>query len=179
MKPSILVILFFATFFSCSTYYKTKPLDYPRPFQFVLIDSLPGSKDDLYVRANEWMAKAFVSSKDVIQMQDKQAGKIVGKAVIMVHTPSHTDEEVGYTITIDAKDGKYRCILSNFIHKSTITGDHSVLPGYGRIDQESMYAYNKVNITGMWNSIKNAVMKRSLIYLDELKTAMHSKEGKF
>lgn len=177
MRIAFLIILATATLFRCSSYHKTKPLNYPKPFQFVLVDSLSGSKDDLYVRANEWMAKVFVSSKDVIQMQDKEAGKIVGKAVIMVYTPSKTKEEVGYTIAIDTKDGKYRCVLSNFIHKSTITSA-DVLPGNGSLEQESMYEY-KINVTGRWISMKNAVMKRSLRYLDELKTAMHSNEGKF
>ena len=41
--------------------------------------SVPGSKEELYVKANLWMVRTFKDPKSVIQFQDKGAGKIVGK----------------------------------------------------------------------------------------------------
>ena len=38
-----------------------------------------GSKDELYVKANNWMAETFVSSKSVIQFTDKEAGVVTGR----------------------------------------------------------------------------------------------------
>lgn len=41
-----------------------------------------GSKDELYVKANNWMAETFISSKDVIQFTDKESGTVTGKCVL-------------------------------------------------------------------------------------------------
>ena len=46
------------------------------------------SASDLYVRANEWFAKTFNSANAVIQMQDKEAGKIIGKGYVPVQLMS-------------------------------------------------------------------------------------------
>ncbi|SOC78854.1 protein of unknown function [Salinimicrobium sediminis] len=37
------------------------------------------SKDDLYVRANNWMVGAFNNAKSVVQFTDKESGTITGK----------------------------------------------------------------------------------------------------
>lgn len=43
------------------------------------------SKLELYSRAKEWFAKAYNSSQNVIQIEDKESGKIVGKALSQVY----------------------------------------------------------------------------------------------
>ncbi|WP_107822016.1 DUF4468 domain-containing protein [Mangrovibacterium marinum] len=43
---------------------------------------VPGTKDELYVKANEWMVRSFNNAKSVIQFQDKEAGKIMGKYLL-------------------------------------------------------------------------------------------------
>ena len=39
------------------------------------------SKNDLYIKVNEWFVKNFTSAESVIQFQDKEEGKIIGKYV--------------------------------------------------------------------------------------------------
>ena len=41
-----------------------------------------GSKEELYVKANNWMAETFISSKDVIQFTDKESGTVTGKCIL-------------------------------------------------------------------------------------------------
>ncbi len=48
------------------------------------IDQHGKSKNDAYVSAHAWVAKNFVSANDVIQMQDKEAGRIIIKATCNV-----------------------------------------------------------------------------------------------
>jgi len=72
------------------------------------------NKSQLFDKIIEWMARTYNSSKDVIQMQDKNNGKIIGKGVtsflnIYVEIPCE------YTVTIDVRDNKYRIIFENFI----------------------------------------------------------------
>ena len=57
----------------------------------VLTNDTSLTKDILFVRANEWFAIKFVSANDVIQMIDKDAGKIVGKGYVKVVYSGDTD----------------------------------------------------------------------------------------
>jgi hypothetical protein len=74
--------------------------------------------NELYVRANEWFVNTFKSAKDVIQLNDKEAGKIIGKGFFS--TGLFT---IHFTIEIQTKDGKYKYAFSNFICKS-MEGSH-------------------------------------------------------
>src|SRR5258708_31294843 len=46
------------------------------------------TKDILYSKAREWFAIAFKSSNVVIQLEDKENGKIIGKAIMDVYYKS-------------------------------------------------------------------------------------------
>src|SRR5687768_10177439 len=37
------------------------------------------TKDELFTRAREWFAKTFVSAQNVLQMDDRVSGKLIGK----------------------------------------------------------------------------------------------------
>lgn len=75
------------------------------------------SKNELYNRALSWFANTFKSSKDVIQMQDKESGKIIGKGSFECSLgflfPSL---DIKMTIIIMVKDGRYKYVINNFIH---------------------------------------------------------------
>jgi len=45
--------------------------------EIVKVDSIKAK--DLYVRAYTWFANSFVNAKNVIQLNDKEAGRILGK----------------------------------------------------------------------------------------------------
>lgn len=91
-------------------------------FQFTKIDSVKGSKAYLFVNAKSWLASTFNSSKAVIEMEDKDAGVIIGHGTFVKRENSAFGNQVGlslisFSIKINLKDNKYRCILSNFNHK--------------------------------------------------------------
>lgn len=88
-------------------------------YTFIIIDSIHEGKDQLYIKAKSWLAKVFVSAKSVIQMDDKEAGKIIGKGMISYDDGAEyytTHFAISYTLTINVKDNKYRLILSDFIN---------------------------------------------------------------
>lgn len=99
-------------------------------FQFVKIDSVNYSKDELFLKAETWLANSFVSSKSVIQMKDKDAGKIICKGVF-----AYVDKEVGstthfdikFSLEISVRDKKYRIKLYDFINSGYIDWDGSDL----------------------------------------------------
>lgn len=99
--------------------------------EVVKVDST-ATKDELYSRAREWFAKAYKSSTNVIQMEDKESGKIVGKALTQVFYQAMKSNYSGgyfhYTISIYIKDGRYKYEVTDFYH----TGQASPhVPDYG------------------------------------------------
>ncbi len=46
------------------------------------IIEVKGTKGELFIKSNQWMGKAFTNGKSVIQLQDKQGGKITGKYLL-------------------------------------------------------------------------------------------------
>lgn len=85
----------------------------------VLVDSV--TSIELYNRAKLWFATMYNSSNDVLQMDNKEEGLLVGKA-IMNYSPKvfsgseQTTGSIRYMIKIFVKDGRYKYEISNFIH---------------------------------------------------------------
>lgn len=151
-------------------------------FEFSQIDSIQGSKGELFVRAMAWMANTFNSAKSVIQMQDKEAGKIVGKAVIPWEYRFMGDGckcSIHYIITIDCKDNKVRIVLSNFYHegcsKYTKSGDAGILDG-GSLDQKEQQW--KGGLKGKkqkwWDDIRNTATKEANLIITSFRSEMQS-----
>ena len=80
----------------------------------VNVDSI--NSKELYVRAHEWFANTFKSAKDVIQLDDKEAGEIVGKGGFEVHE-NVMIVHVEFTAKIETKNEKYKYVFSNFSYK--------------------------------------------------------------
>jgi hypothetical protein len=97
--------------------------------EVVYVDSL-ANKQELFSRAREWFAKAYKSSTNVIQLEDKESGKILGKALIQVYHKSmgsnYPSGYINYTISIYVKDGRYKYEVTDFYH----TGQNQI-PDYG------------------------------------------------
>jgi hypothetical protein len=77
------------------------------------------SKDFLYGKCLEWFAIAFKNSKAVLQMQDKESGIIIGKALFTTKVKGNffvpeVKETVSYIVKIMVKSGKVKYEISNF-----------------------------------------------------------------
>lgn len=71
------------------------------------------SKNELYNRAKKWTANNFRSSKDVIQLDDKEAGKIIIRGITVYNAPAFNpgtaySGNIIFTFSFDCKDGKYK-----------------------------------------------------------------------
>lgn len=80
---------------------------------FEELDSVPGiAKADLYARSKVWVTHIFKNSKDVIQLDDKDAGQIIGKGnfdyqYVVIGPPGAT-WTCDFTLQIDCRDNKAR-----------------------------------------------------------------------
>ena len=95
----------------------------PGPLQFQEVVQVEGAtRDQLYDAAVLWFGRTFQSSKDVLQVQSRESGTLIGKALfayepVIFMASSGIRGVVRYTITIEMKDGRYRYTIDNFIHE--------------------------------------------------------------
>lgn len=82
-----------------------------------VIDSIPKTKEQIYVTVNDWFARSFNDGKSVIQLNDKDAGVIIGKGHISnmgstMSFASNADISADVIIRVDMKDGRMRITTS-------------------------------------------------------------------
>jgi hypothetical protein len=84
-----------------------------------IIEELPETKNDIYIKVRSYFATAYKDAKSVIQMDDKEAGIIIGKGVfsnVYYYSANFKTVPVTYsayhTLRVDIKDGRARVICS-------------------------------------------------------------------
>jgi hypothetical protein len=112
-----LTILLSAFLYACGTMMGAKASEEARRFEKV-IDIPNLSKSDIYIKANAWFVETFNSAESVIEFQDKESGKIMGKYVFSYAEGVYT-YDVRQTISIDIKDGKVRIVINDPYFRTT------------------------------------------------------------
>jgi hypothetical protein len=118
------------------------------------------SSDNLYNRAKLWFASAYKSSNDVLQVENKQEGMLIGKGAISYNSTflsgmNTTVGNVNYLIKIFVKDGRYKYEVTDFIH-------HGASASFGLLTTDENYPRNTKKMAlkwenRVWNDIKNQV----------------------
>lgn len=120
------LILFFpiAVIVGCVSFAATDPKLLNQPFQYVFtFDKM--KKDILFDKSLEWAAETFVSSNDVIQLKDKQGGKIMGRGS-GAFPDIVCSRKYLYGLKIEIKDEKVRLTFDNYqpVDYYDSTGQH-------------------------------------------------------
>ncbi|GAB3885940.1 DUF4468 domain-containing protein [Spirosoma agri] len=146
----------------------------------------PGvNKNELYVRANTWFTRTFKSAKSVLDLQDKEAGKLIGKGsmpvTIKVPILGATDAgTISSTITIMCKDGKYKYVIDNLNHTRPFGPNTQLWVDAGPLEKEKPESgMMKRPSKKEWNDIKEAVDKDLKIIATDLKKAMAKSDSDF
>ena len=74
-----------------------------------IIEDLGLNQDELYERALEYFTFTYVSGKSVIEIKDKENGKIIGKGYYSNVLP---DIDVYHILQINVKDNRVRIVLT-------------------------------------------------------------------
>ena len=140
--------------------------------EVIHVDSLV-MKQELFSKAREWFAKAYKSSTNVIQMEDKESGKIVGKALMQVYYKNRQDGYINYTISIQVKNGRYKYEVTDFYH----TGQGGSIPDFGLCEKmiNSSDKYFGISMQKNYNSCLYQMDKNIKDLISDLKSAMATK----
>jgi hypothetical protein len=166
MEKPLLISFIFVTILSLRSYSQdslSSPLEYSK---VVNVDTTLSSKE-LYNRARAWFAETYRSAQDVIQMDDKEIGKIIGKGnmkyVSSVFVGSNgTKGWIRYTISIQVKDGRYKYDISNFLHEGNAFNPYGAI-SFGLITNSIECPYKTGSMSGqkwknkVWKDIKETI----------------------
>ena len=89
----------------------------------VKVDSLV-KKQDIYRAVREWFVSNYVSGKDVLQLDDKEEGKMLGKGIHkyqFINGINISEVALTFVLSIEARDGKYRYRMYKFIGENKNT----------------------------------------------------------
>jgi len=81
------------------------PLKDGKAFYSNVVNVENTTKDNLYSHAKIWFADTFKSAQNVIQLDDINAGKIIGKGSVLL---TNNNEYLKFTLAINVKDGRYK-----------------------------------------------------------------------
>ena len=76
------------------------------------------TKNEIYDLSLEWMARTFFDNKEVVEIKDKENGKIIGKGITMFKGKIgwfSADIPCRFTLILEAKDNKYRTTYNNLV----------------------------------------------------------------
>jgi len=152
------------------------PAPEPAPIAVSEVVQAPGkTADQLYSAALSWFPAAFKSGKAVLEVQDKAAGKLIGKAsesweapALLARTP--LSGAISYTVTVEVKDGRYRYIIGPFVHEPKTP------PGYGTVTGTADAPSSGVASAGSdkknWADLQRRAKEISTALAESLKAAM-------
>lgn len=81
---------------------------FPTPFEFTFIDSTQFSKDELFSKANLWIATT-IKNMNLDVAKDSTQGKIVIPNIQSAYSSSYE-----YDLVIDVRNGKYRFAFNDY-----------------------------------------------------------------
>jgi hypothetical protein len=174
MRKTIAALIVFLTVITISVTAKI-PLAFS---EVIKVDSI--SKNELYNRAKLWFDNIYKDAKDVLQLDNKEEGQIIGTSFIsynpkVVFGNDQTKGNIKYTIKIFLNDSRYEYEIADFIH------DPSGSANFGLITTDEECPYNigiDLNATPkswnnrVWSDIKNQIENNILPLIESLKAGM-------
>lgn len=119
------------------------------------------TKDELYSRAKKWFVTTYKSANDVIQLDDKENGEIIGKGNFRI-TYYARDPIVNHTITISVKDGRFKYLITGLVY-SDIQGDKFPIENFpkGWAGKKKLYETVDREINQLIGSIETSMKSKA------------------
>lgn len=71
------------------------------------------SADDLYSRAKLWAATTYRSAKTVVDLEDRDAGRLMVKGRMTIPYAGLSSMDIRYQVLVEVKDGRFRYTLTD------------------------------------------------------------------
>ena len=115
------------------------------------------TKDILFNNIQIWFSRVFVSSKAVLDVQDKESGILAGNGSLKFKPKGIANEcyagYIEFSINFIIKDGRFKYILRDFYHNDNYEGVNNCQ--FGLIYTKNDYTGEKTH----WSTTKNFDIK--------------------
>lgn len=143
----------------------------------IKVDSI--NSQELYLRARIWFVHSFVSAKNVIQLDEKESGRIIGKGIFDVSDNNNHNSivyvpiigTVDFTVEIQTKDERYKYVFSDFSYK--INGETEKDLKSSSVFKNGMFQ-KRLDI--QWADIKQNTNMTILNMIESLKKSIGKKD---
>ena len=107
-------------------------------------------KNDLYINAKRFFVEVFKSGRDVIQLDDKEAGLIIGKGyfniVWKVNFMNSYDMQIWHVVKIYVKDAKYKYEITDFAYRYFVPSSQYISGGWQEGNYNNWKGHNNDKI---------------------------------
>jgi hypothetical protein len=132
------------------------------------------TKDVLYSNAKQWFAETYKSAQDVIQLDDKDAGTVIGKGLFKSGFTVFMDAlqvNVHHTVKIYVKDNKYKYEITDFIIDFHVAASkYNSASDYEGTLEDFVKGRNKNNMRKMCTDIDTQVQSMIASLQKEMKS---------
>jgi hypothetical protein len=184
LKCDLIAVLFAATAYAqqpTPTLTTPGPTPTPGPLQFQEVVTVEATtRDQLYNAALAWFPEAFRSGKDVLQVQNKDAGMLVGtgaekyEPAVFVGS-SCTSGLLRYRVTVEVKDGRYRYTIDGFTHEGGGPACHGAGISWGLLTTNPISPSIKGFSSGMEQQMWADMKKKATTLGDTLSKSLRAK----
>lgn len=147
-----------------------------------IIDAPRQSKDVIYSKVRGWVSEKFRSSKAVIDLEDKENGKLVAKGNIDAGVLKNGINKVSgghidFTMTFLIKDDKLKVVSTNFVHEAPAFEKLNVI-GCGAIENEKCgNGMTSIPTNKQWKQIKEDMNVTVIGLYDSIKKTLTAKDA--
>lgn len=141
--------------------------------EVVKVDST--SKSSLYSSAQLWFVETFKDANEVIQLQDKENGELIGKGLFYIPSNRFGYTTIGlgivrFQVQITVKEGRYKYSFTNFNHE----GDKPQIYDCGCLDNEEPTVCSRK----IFAEVKEKTDAQIKTLISSMKIAMERNKGK-
>lgn len=135
------LIIFFAFLpllsFGQSTYFPKDSIT--GDVMYSQIVEIAKTKDQLFTDSKAWVSDAFNSYKGVVEIEDREAGKIVVKGQTDIPRDGPLDSKtLTFRVTIDSRDNKFRSVIDNVKTEWTVMNFPPIVIPVTEMDQKDL-----------------------------------------
>ena len=124
-------------------------------------------KDELYSRAVEWINVKYNAEGDILQMEDKEKGMLIGYAftdMTIIEVGLGEIEKMYYSIKIFVRDGRYKCVITD-IRFQSYASEYDLYP--------DIFSAEHLMIDELYNK-KGKIRSKNMEYKEKTITAVRS-----
>jgi hypothetical protein len=139
--------------------------------ELVVNYEIPGkSQAELYAATKVWFSERFANSKNVIELDEKEAGIVSGNGNTSFSygnaLTGYANQTVYFAFKCQMKDGKYRLTINSFQTYHEMSGRHGI---------EYLFSDNAIKKNGQVKEYPNAMKKAVLDLYDLIETTLSKK----